>query len=191
MVLEWDTHVSWSGWHTQAGGVQLCPDKVSAVGGGAWWLRPMVSPPAHTERERESREREKTRYFPEVLFRSVQTKWCAVYSQKVALWDQILALSSPLPLLPCSLVCFLREGGREGVKSEGGGGGCTTHTCLYQPSTVQHKYNSNLWKASLHQLLISVPFFSSSAFAWAFNRAFLCLRCLFFSSEAERLPAGE
>ena len=104
----------------------------------------------HGKRERESREREKTWYFPEVLFRSVQTKWCAVYSQKVALWDQILALSSPLPLLPCSLVCFLREGGREGVKSEGGEGGCTTHTCLYQPSTVQHKYNSNLWKASLH-----------------------------------------
>ena len=135
-----------------------------------------------------------------------------VYSQKVALWGQISALSSPLPLLPCSLVCFLekwrvgereergnrrigeREEGRNGTRGKEG-----KHHAHSSTNPVQYNTSAIVTcrKPFLHHftpkllIMYTVPFFSSSAFAWAFNRAFLCLRCLFFSSDAERLPAGE
>ena len=74
----------------------------------------MASPPAHTVRKREQGERGN-----KIFFQRFCLKCCDVYSQRVALWGQILALSFPLPLLPNSLVCFLekwRVGEREGDK---------------------------------------------------------------------------
>ena len=87
-----------------------------------------------------------------------------------------------------------REEGRNGTRGKEG-----KHHAHLSTNPVQYNTSAIVTrrKPFLHyftqKLLImyTIPFFSSSAFAWAFNRAFLCLRCLFFSSDADRLPAGE
>lgn len=90
----------------------------------------------------------------------------------------------------------VERGKKEGMEQETRGGKHHTHLptnpVQYNTSVIvtcrkllPHHFTQKLL------IMYTVPFFSSSAFAWAFNRAFLCLRCLFFSSDAERLPAGE